>query len=106
MNSRLKDVRNWSELAKAANWSASGLACITNVSLRTLEHYFQEEFRKTPRNWLVEQRQIAAMQLFHNGASVKEASAQLGYSCSNHLSRDFKKHWGFCPGIARLRVLV
>jgi AraC-like DNA-binding protein len=97
MNTRLKHIQNWLQLAKEANWSSLMMAKKCNISVRTLERYFVRELAKSPKEWLSEQRQREAWSLLHKGYSVKEAATSLGYNYPNQFSRDFKRHWGFTP---------
>lgn len=90
MNIHLKQIQNWSELAKEANWSASELAQKCGVSVRTLQRYFLRKFNKGPRIWLAEQRQYLAIELLRNGFTVKETAASLGYQHANNFSRKFR----------------
>jgi AraC-like DNA-binding protein len=97
MNSKLNHIQNWPELASQTNWSASALAKKCGVSVRTLERHFLEQMGKSPKGWLAEQRQIQAAELLHDGSTVKETAASLGYKHPSHLTNEFKKHWGHCP---------
>jgi|ERR1017187_10636281 AraC-like DNA-binding protein len=97
MKTRLSHIQNWSVLAQASNWSALTLAKQCGVSLRTLERYFLKEMGKTPKVWLVDQRQRQAAKLFQHGSSVKETAYGLGYKHVAHFSRDFKEFWGNSP---------
>jgi transcriptional regulator GlxA family with amidase domain len=97
MNTRLKHTQNWQKLAQEANWSVSKTAKLCGVSVRTLERHFFVEMGKTPKTWLVEQRQKQAMELLRNGCSVKETASQLGYQYAQHFSREFKWYWGRSP---------
>ena len=114
MNTKLYYVENWLELAKKANWSVTKLAKLCDVSSRTLERYFFKTNGKTPKAWLSEQRQHKAMEFLRDGTPVKQTAAVLNYKYANHLSRDFKRYWGYCPtktnssglDTKKLRVLV
>jgi transcriptional regulator GlxA family with amidase domain len=99
MNTRLKNLeeQEWLKLAQQAEWSVTKLAKLCKVSLRGLELHFLKKMRSTPKNWLVGQRQKQALELLRDGSMVKEAAAQLAYKHANHFSREFKKHWGYCP---------
>ena len=97
MNTKLNHIQKWPELALAANWCAATLAQNCGVSLRTLERYFLDEMGKCPKVWLSEQRQQRANELIQGGSSVKETAECLNYKHQNHLTNDFKKHWGYCP---------
>ncbi len=97
MNSRLNHIQNWPEQAQQANWCATTLAKNCGVSLRTLERFCLKTMGKSPKAWLLEQRQQRAAKLLQDGCSVKETAANLGYKHQNHLSNEFQKRWGCCP---------
>ena len=97
MSSRLIRMQNLPELARETNWSVAALARRIGVSVRVLERYALRNLGKSPKVWLVEQRQQKARELLSEGCSIKEAAAQLGYRHAHHFSREFKAHWGCCP---------
>jgi AraC-like DNA-binding protein len=98
MNSKLNHIENWSELGKQAIWSVGKLAKFCCVSSRTLERFFLKNMSKSPKKWLLEQRQRQAGDLLReNGKSIKEIAAQLGYKHTHHFSLEFKRYWGVCP---------
>jgi len=99
MNIRLKylEAQEWMELAQRAEWSVDKLAKLCKVSVRGLELHFQNKVGKTPKNWLVGQRQKQGMELLRDGLLVKEVATQLAYKHAYQFSREFKKHWGHCP---------
>lgn len=103
------------KLAQMANWSASSLAQLSGVSIRTLQMYFRKSFGQGPKAWLASERQKRAIILLRQGCSIKETAAQLGYKHTHHFSRDFKKRWNRLPSQMtcdkaltplKLRVLV
>jgi AraC-like DNA-binding protein len=94
MSSHLNHLQNWPEMGQQAKWSASAMAKQCGVSLRTLERYFRTRMGKTPKAWLLEQRQQQAYELLRNGISVKETAYCLNYKHPSHLTNGFKKHWG------------
>ncbi len=97
MNTKLKSVQDWLELAQEVNWSSRELANVCQVSVRTLERFFLKNYGKTPKTWLVEQRQKRAAALLEDGMTVKETAAVLGYRYSNQFSREFGAFWGYTP---------
>jgi len=99
MNTRLKHLeeQEWVELAQQAEWSVGKLAKLCKVTVRGLELHFQNKIGKTPKKWLVEQRQKQALKLMQDDLLVKEVSSQLAYKQPSHFSREFKKQWGHCP---------
>jgi len=111
VNTRLKHIQNWPQLAKEANWSVKAMATRCDVTVRTLEIHFRKVTGNTPKAWLVQQRQKQAKELLSNGVSVKEIAAELGFKQAHHFSREFKKCWGVCPTQTpsaehKMRVLV
>ena len=99
MNRRLKDIeeQEWLKLAQQAEWSVSKLAKLSDVSVRGLELHFHKKMGRTPKKWLVEQRQKQGEQMMRDGPLVKQVALQLAYKQANHFSREFKKLWGHCP---------
>jgi transcriptional regulator GlxA family with amidase domain len=93
----LSHIQNWPERAQQAKWSASVLAKQCGVSVRTLERYFLKYNKKKPKTWLIEQRQQQALELLHDGSTIKEIAGRLGYKYSTHFSRQFKSFYGICP---------
>jgi methylphosphotriester-DNA--protein-cysteine methyltransferase len=97
MNLKLKHIKNWSELAQQANWSAAALAEKCSVSGDTLRRHFLKHMDKPPKVWLAEQRQNQAIELLRSGSSIKETTACMGYQQQTNFTRMFKKYWGACP---------
>jgi AraC family transcriptional activator FtrA len=97
MNHKLNQIQDWQARARQTEWSVAELAKRCNVSVRTLERHFVKEMGKSPKTWMMEQRQQQAAEPLQAGSSVKETASNLGYKHSTHLSRDFKEHWGICP---------
>ena len=97
MKSRLCQVKNWAELARAANYRASELAKKCGVSTRELERFFLAGTGKHPHEWLNELRQMQGCLLITRGKSVKEAAFELGYKYPAHFTRDFKQFHGIAP---------
>jgi transcriptional regulator GlxA family with amidase domain len=97
MNTKLNNTQNWLDLARRAGWSVSELAKFCEVSARTLERHFFKEMGKTPKKWLIEQRQKRARELLCYGYSVKVVASEVGYMHSSSFSREFKKLSGHSP---------
>jgi|ERR1019366_3379511 transcriptional regulator GlxA family with amidase domain len=97
MNTKLNHIQNWPELARQANYSASALAKILGISVRTLHRYLLKQMGKSTKTWLAELRQHNAHELLYDGFSVKEAAACLGYKQPNNFSRKYKSQTGICP---------
>jgi AraC-like DNA-binding protein len=97
MNSRLRYIENWEELAKQANWSVTRLAQLSGVSRKTLLKYFVAEKGIHPKEWLINERQAISLQLLRNGYSVKEVATAVGYKNPSSFSREFKNQRGVYP---------
>jgi AraC-like DNA-binding protein len=97
MSTHADRIQNWLEFAQNANWSVGTLAKKSGVSVRMLERHFLQNMGKPPKAWLIERRQKRALELLHDGCSVKETAAHLGYQYSNNFSREFKAFWGYSP---------
>jgi AraC-like DNA-binding protein len=97
MNARLAKIKDWTELARLANWSLAQMAKHCCVSESTLLRHFHQYLGKTFRDWLVEQQLKLALELRRDGSSIKEIAVKLGYRHPQTFAREFKKHWGKCP---------
>jgi AraC family transcriptional activator FtrA len=94
---KLKHIQNWPGLARQAQWSASVLAKLCGVSVRTLHRHFLQHMSKNTRAWLDEQRQHNAHELISGGSSIKETAACLGYKSQSNFTRHYKHQTGICP---------
>jgi AraC-like DNA-binding protein len=101
MSIKLKNIRDWPELAKQAQWSATELAGLCAVSTTTLRRYFWSATGKSAGQWLAEERQRQALALLRDGSSIKEIASCLGYKKQTNFTRKFKEYWGICPTTAR-----
>jgi len=101
MPKHLHKIQNWHELAEQANWSASALAKLCGVSVRTLERHFNMQMGKSPKIWPAEDRQQQATQLSKNGNNVKETAGHIGYHHSSTFCSAFKKHCGSNPRLIK-----
>lgn len=96
--SRLDNIENWPELVEKSNWSVAELATICGVTVRTLQRYIRSKFGRTPKAFIIGQRQKRALDLAtEKGMSVKELAWHLQFKYATHFSREFKKYWGCSP---------
>ena len=102
MNTRLIKIQDWSELIRQTNWSVTELAKFCQVSPDTLRRHFLANMGTSPRLWMAAERQRQALELLHNGSSIKETAACLGYKQQTNFTRKFKEHWGVCPSAPSL----
>ena len=106
MNYRLNNEQDWRELARQAKWSLAKLAKLCGISGETLRRFFLHRFGKSPAQWLKEERQRQAIALLRDGSNIQETAYCLGYKQQTNFTRNFKKHWGFCPTAAASGQLV
>lgn len=99
MNTKLRNIQNWPELAQQANWSVANLAKRCGVSARALERYFHQAHGESPKTWLAKQRHQRAVELLRDGSSVKETATEIGYRHPSTFAREFKKLTGRCPHV-------
>jgi len=67
------------------------------LDVRTLERRFGEQFRTTPKAWIIRERMSFAPPLLAEGLSNKQVAASLNYTCESNFCRDFKRHFGRAP---------
>ena len=67
------------------------------LDVRTLERRFGEQFRTTPKAWIIRERMSFAPPLLAEGLSNKQVAAFLSYTCESNFCRDFKRHFGRAP---------
>ena len=96
-NSQLERITDWAPLAHEARYRAAELAKLNHISLRQLERFFMEHFRRPPQDWLDELRLIKAAVLLVSGHRVKEIAPTLGFSQVSHFSRRFGQYFGCRP---------
>jgi len=65
--------------------------------MRTLERRFGEQFRTTPKAWIMRERMSLAPPLLAEGLSNKQVAAFLSYTCESNFCRDFKRYFGCAP---------
>lgn len=82
---------------KQKGFSVKTLAVHVGLSVRMLERRFCEQFRMTPKAWIMRERMSFAPPLLAEGLSNKEIAASLNYSCESNFCRDFKRYFGCSP---------
>jgi AraC-like DNA-binding protein len=73
------------------------LAVHIGLDVRTLERRFSEQFRTTPKRWILRERMSFAPPLLAEGLSNKQVAASLSYTCESNFCRDFKRYFGRTP---------
>jgi AraC family transcriptional regulator of adaptative response / DNA-3-methyladenine glycosylase II len=75
----------------------SSLCDRIGVSERHLRRVFEDGLGISPKEWLRQERMVAARQLLRHGSPIKEVSIDLGFSTSKMFSRDFIEFYGVRP---------
>ena len=97
MREEMGRTGRWEELAARAVYKPSGIAKLTQVSLRTLQRHFKNNYHVTISDWLRSLRLNEAYCRLNSGQTVKEVAYGLGYKQLSHFSREFKKMYGVAP---------
>jgi AraC-like DNA-binding protein len=97
MKGRLERISDWEALARAGEFEPAKMAALCPISLRQLERFFAEHFRKTPGEWTRELQCRLAQHLIAEGYSTKAAALELKFTNEPHLCREFKKLFGVTP---------
>lgn len=88
---------DWGRLAVEAQYDSNKLASLRNVTVRQLQRIFRHEFDRTPRDWLNEQRILAAQESLLAGDPIKKVAFDLGFKQISHFCRKFKVTSGVTP---------
>lgn len=86
-----------SQIAKDGEFQMSSLCDRIGVSERHLRRVFEDGIGISPKEWLRQERMVAARMLLRHGSPIKEVSADLGFSTSKVFSRDFMSFHGVSP---------
>jgi AraC-like DNA-binding protein len=82
-----------------------GLAC--GVSARHFIRAFRHSTGRTPHQWLMQERALAARNLLeHSDRTLAEISGMCGYANQSHFCRAFLKCFGKSPSTARRQARV
>ncbi|HYG34416.1 MAG TPA: helix-turn-helix transcriptional regulator [Clostridia bacterium] len=101
--SRLRDVSDWAERAKATKYNVGKLAENCGVSVSQLQRFFLQTVKMSPREWLKQLRLMEALSELKLGRSVKEVSFNARFKHVAHFSREFKVFHGAAPSQVALR---
>lgn len=99
MSTRLHFIQDWESLAQKAGYRPGELAKICEISLRTLERFFQRKYNLTVGQWLKELRLARAYDGLKEGKQVKAVAFDFGYKQVSHFSREFKAFYGTPPSM-------
>jgi AraC family transcriptional regulator of adaptative response / DNA-3-methyladenine glycosylase II len=86
-----------SQIAREGDFRMSSLCDRIGVSERHLRRVFVEGIGIAPKEWLRQERMVAARKLLRHGSPIKEVAIDLGFSNSKVFSRDFVTFHGVKP---------
>jgi AraC family transcriptional regulator of adaptative response / DNA-3-methyladenine glycosylase II len=86
-----------SQIAREGDFRMSCLCDRIGVSERHLRRVFVEGLGIAPKEWLRQERMVAARNLLRHGSPIKEVAIDLGFSNSKVFSRDFVTFHGVRP---------
>jgi AraC-like DNA-binding protein len=86
-----------SQIAREGDYQMSKLCDRIGVSERHLRRVFVEGIGIAPKEWLRQERMVAARKLLRHGSPIKEVAIDLGFSNSKVFSRDFMTFHGVKP---------
>jgi AraC family transcriptional regulator of adaptative response / DNA-3-methyladenine glycosylase II len=86
-----------SQLAREGEYRMSSLCDRIGVSERHLRRVFEEGIGMSPKEWLRQERMVAARSLLRHGSPIKEVAIDLGFSTAKMFSRDFLTFYGVRP---------
>ena len=86
-----------SQIAREGEYRMSSLCDRIGVSERHLRRVFEEGLGISPKEWLRQERMVAARNLLRHGSPIKEVAIDLGFSTSKMFSRDFLTFYGVRP---------
>jgi AraC family transcriptional regulator of adaptative response / DNA-3-methyladenine glycosylase II len=85
------------KIAKDGDYKMSSLSERIGVSERHLRRVFEEGIGISPKDWLRQERMVAARSLLREGSPIKEVAIDLGFTTSKMFSRDFQLFHGVKP---------
>jgi len=86
-----------SQIAREGEYKMSSLCDRIGVSERHLRRVFEEGIGISPKDWLRQERMVAARALLREGSPIKEVAIDLGFTTSKMFSRDFQLFHGVKP---------
>lgn len=85
------------QIAREGEYQLSNLCDRVGVSERHLRRVFEDGLGIGPKDWLRQERMVAARALLRQGSPIKEVSMDLGFTTSKMFSRDFQIFHGVTP---------
>ena len=85
------------KIARDGDYKMSSLSDRIGVSERHLRRVFEEGIGISPKDWLRQERMVAARSLLREGSPIKEVAIDLGFTTAKMFSRDFQLFHGVKP---------
>jgi len=85
------------QIAREGDYRMAGLCDRIGVSERHLRRVFEEGIGISPKDWLRQERMVAARSLLREGSPIKEVAIDLGFTTAKMFSRDFQLFHGVKP---------
>lgn len=86
-----------SSIAREGDYKIASLTDRIGVSDRHLRRVFEEGIGISPKEWLRQERMVAARSLLRQGSPIKEVATDLGFTTAKMFSRDFQLFYGVKP---------
>lgn len=86
-----------SQIAREGEYRMASLCDRIGVSERHLRRVFEEGLGIAPKDWLRQERMVAARSLLRQGSQIKEVAIDLGFTTAKMFSRDFQAFHGVKP---------
>jgi len=86
-----------SQIAREGEYRMANLCDRIGISERHLRRVFEEGIGISPKEWLRQERMVAARNLLRHGSPIKEVAIDLGFSTAKMFSRDFMGFHGVRP---------
>lgn len=85
------------QIAREGEYKMANLCNRIGVSERHLRRVFEEGIGISPKDWLRQERMVAARSLLREGSPIKEVAIDLGFTTAKMFSRDFQLFYGVKP---------
>ena len=86
-----------SQIAREGEFRMANLCDRIGVSERHLRRVFEDGLGISPKDWLRQERMVAARCLLREGSPIKEVAIDLGFTTAKMFSRDFQTFYGLKP---------
>ena len=96
---QMQRIRDWLADAMSNPPSLTELARSAGISKYQVIRHFEKVFHVSPYVWLVHQRVEQARKLIARGMGLTQAAYAVGFADQSHMTRMFKRHLGFTPGV-------